>query len=388
MIWWFSGYADLDAEAAERVPLSALDPLVLKLQSLFVASKFISIFSFLFGVGFAIQMRRASERDAGVIPLYVRRMLWLLVFGAAHMLLLWYGDILHLYALLGLLLIAWISRSDRTLIVWGLTFAILVPVVLRAALGGLPYLTGGTMDLVVAFEARWDAVAALREAAYKYGSYFDVVRVNLAEAWAWFSTDDVVTTGAESFGKFLLGFWAGRSGLLLRSPASRTDADRALFKRGLILGLVIGLTCQGIVLLVDLLPTLNFGSWAADVAAEAFWHVGVLAMATFYVCGVLLLFERPAWRSVLFVCAPVGRMALTNYVGQSAICVFLFYGWGLGWYGEIGPTVCLGLTILVFLAQAGVSRWWLNRFRFGPAEWLWRCLTYGRIQPFRSVSTD
>lgn len=390
MVWWFSGYAGLEPEAAARVPMAALDPLVLELQSLFVASKFISIFSFLFGVGFAIQMRRARERGNEVLSLYVRRMLWLLLFGVAHMLLLWYGDILHLYAVFGLLLIAWISRSDRTLVGWGLAFATLVPVAVRAVLTGLPYLSGGELDPATAFVARWDAVAALRHAAYAHGSYAEVVRINLAEAWAWFATDDALRTGAESFGKFLLGFWAGRSGLILRTGEKRTEADRALFRRGVVWGLALGLAGQGIVLGVDHLPMLATwatDSWAADVVLELLWHVGVLAMAMFYVCGIILLFERPLWRGALYVCAPVGRMALTNYLAQSVVCVFLFYGWGLGWYGEVGPTVCVGLTVVVFLAQALASRWWLGRFRFGPAEWLWRCLTYGRMQPFRSPRT-
>jgi uncharacterized protein len=116
----------------------------------------------------------------------------------------------------------------------------------------------------------------------------------------------------------------------------------------------------------------------------ALWRVGVLGMALSYVCGIVLLFRLPAWRRRLQLFAPVGRMALSNYLGQSVIGIFLFYSIGLGWYGRVGPTFSFGLALMVFAAQAAASGWWLQRFRFGPAEWAWRSLTYGRIQPFRS----
>ena len=79
-------------------------------------------------------------------------------------------------------------------------------------------------------------------------------------------------------------------------------------------------------------------------------------------------------------------MALTNYLGQSAVCVFLFYGIGVGWYGEVGPAACVGVTVAMFSAQAASSAWWLHRFRFGPAEWARRRLTYGEPQPLRRTS--
>jgi uncharacterized protein len=115
----------------------------------------------------------------------------------------------------------------------------------------------------------------------------------------------------------------------------------------------------------------------------ALWHTGVLALAMAYVSGIVLLVRRPDWSRTLHVFAPVGRMALTNYLAQSLICIFIFYGIGLGAYGRVGPTAALGISVAVFAAQAAASACWLRRFRFGPAEWAWRSLTYGRMQPFR-----
>jgi uncharacterized protein len=384
MVWWFSGYGSLDAEAAAALPTAAFDAVVVELQWFFVDGKFISIFSFLFGVGFAIQMGRARVRGTEITPVYVRRMLWLLLFGVAHMLFLWYGDILHLYAVLGLLLIGWTHRSDRSLVRWGVVFTVLVPLAIRATLRGLPIITGGTLDLLDGFAAHREAVAALRP-VFEHGAYLDVVRVNVAETWLWLATDDAWKTGAASFGKFLLGFWAARTGILLRAGTDQEGTSRTLLRRGLAWGLAIGVVCQGALLVVERLPAqpLVPETWAADVGLDLLYRVGIPAMALGYVCGIILLFQRPAWRGALHLFAPVGRMALTNYLGQSVICVFIFYGWGLGWYGDVGPTACVGLTVVVFLAQAAASRWWLSRFRFGPAEWAWRRLTYGGPQPLR-----
>jgi uncharacterized protein len=384
-LWFFSGFGDLEPEEVAQLPTVLLDPVVLELETFFVVNKFITIFSFLFGVGFALQMRRASERGAGVNRLYVRRMLWLLAIGVAHAVFVWYGDILHLYAVLGFLLIGWVASSDRALIGWGLAFAVCAPVAARALLWGLPWLTGGVLDPASAFEARSD-VATESHAAFARDSYADVIRANTVDLRAWLTTDDALTTGLASFGKFLLGFWAGRSGILVRASSSHVTADDpalVAMRRGLAWGLAIGVACEGVLLADQAFPALDAKSWGAQVAESALWHAGVLALATSYVCGIVLLCRRPDWGRTLGFLAPIGRMALTNYLGQSVICIFIFYGIGLGWYGRVGPTAALGIAVAVFAAQAAVSAWWLRRFRFGPAEWAWRSLAYGRRQPFR-----
>lgn len=387
LTWYFSGYGDLGPDEATRLPTAAVDPVVLWLGSFFVDRKFISIFCFLFGVGFALQMRRASGSGTGVRRLYVRRMLWLFVCGVAHALLIWYGDILHLYAVLGLLLIGWVARSDRALVGWGLTFALLIPVAAHSVLWGLPILTEGSVDPAAAFSARWKAAAALK-VAFVHGSYTEVIRANVADVWAWLSTDDALTTGLASFGKLLLGFWVGRTSILDRASASPAGTEHpsstvTLMRRGFVWGLALGVVCQGITLADSFVPAAQADSLAARVGEAALWQIGVLALAASYVCGIVLLFRRPACRGFLRMFAPVGRMALTNYIGQSVICIYLFYGCGLGWYGSVGPTAALGVALVVFTAQALVSARWLRLFRFGPAEWVWRSLTYGHRQPLR-----
>jgi uncharacterized protein len=117
--------------------------------------------------------------------------------------------------------------------------------------------------------------------------------------------------------------------------------------------------------------------------AVALWVVAAPALAFTYISVLLLLWQRPVWKRLLSVLAPVGRMALTNYLLQSLICTTLFYSYGFGLYGKVSPSVGLLLTVAIFLVQIPLSAWWLRRFRFGPMEWVWRSLTYGKPQPMR-----
>jgi uncharacterized protein len=115
-------------------------------------------------------------------------------------------------------------------------------------------------------------------------------------------------------------------------------------------------------------------------------EAGILALAFAYLGAlVLLLYRRAASRGILGSLAPVGRMALTNYLTHSVLYFVLFTGVGFGLYGEVGPALCVGLALIIFAARMAVSRWWLARYRFGPAEWVWRTLTYGRMQPRRAL---
>jgi len=120
--------------------------------------------------------------------------------------------------------------------------------------------------------------------------------------------------------------------------------------------------------------------WITTDVEEA----GILGLAFAYLSVLVLLFHRSTtWRRRLGYLAPVGRMALTNYLTQSVLYLILFTGVGFGLYGEVGPAWCVGLAVIIFAAQMAFSAWWLARYRFGPAEWVWRTLTYGQLQPMR-----
>ncbi|RYZ16556.1 MAG: DUF418 domain-containing protein, partial [Myxococcaceae bacterium] len=182
-------------------------------------------------------------------------------------------------------------------------------------------------------------------------------------------------------GRFLLGLLAGRY-LLLQD----VERHRALHRKLLGWGLVLGVLGNGAGVLVQHLRLAGLldpakAHWMFTLSAIQ--ELGYLGLAAFYVAAFALLFQKERWRRWLGVLAPVGRMALTNYLMQTVVSLCLYDGWGLGLIGKLPPSRCVALTLVVFALQIPFSHAWLSRFRFGPAEWLWRSLTYGQRQPMR-----
>jgi uncharacterized protein len=179
-------------------------------------------------------------------------------------------------------------------------------------------------------------------------------------------------------GLFLLGLWAGR-----RRVLENVSAHRAAFRRVTAWGFAVSIPA-------NVALEVARSTWSYQTAAARPWLfpvvtalqvLAVVPLAAAYVSAVVQLLERAAWRERLAAFAPVGRMALTNYLSQTVVCVLVFYGGGL--VGRIDPAPAAGIALAVFAAQVAWSRWWLARFHFGPMEWLWRSLTYRRLQPMR-----
>ena len=226
-----------------------------------------------------------------------------------------------------------------------------------------------------------------RFVALSKGNWLDVIRVN----WT-FNRDEYTSFelgfDAQAYwylsvlSKFLLGFVIGRRKLL-----QNADQHLALFCRALPWTLAIGLLGNaywaGAQCISDVWLPKHPSLWV--VLSWLFVEFSALALSLAYLSALVLLFQRPAWRRSLEYLAPVGRMALTNYLMHSFFFAFLFYSVGLGLLGKVGATGCLLLGLAIFGFQIALSKWWLNRLRFGPVEWLWRSLTYGKIQPMRSA---
>ena len=162
-----------------------------------------------------------------------------------------------------------------------------------------------------------------------------------------------------------------------------------MLRRLLIGGLAIGIPANLVLLssyrAIYETPGIIPEDLAALLTAIAALIVAGPAIATVYLSGAALAWLRPGPKRWLSAVAPVGRMALTNYLLQSIICTTLFYGYGLGLQGKVGITGGVGLALALYAGQVAFSRWWLARHRFGPAEWLWRTLTYGARQPMSSA---
>jgi uncharacterized protein len=349
----------------------------------FVSGKFFTIFSFLFGLGFSVQLMRAEERGASVTGVYARRLAIMILIGLTHMALLWYGDILHVYAILGFLLLAFRRRSDRTLLWMGFLFALVVPPLIGIGQNFLPRLWTSPEAMAAAEAAQKAENVAFRArilSVFSSGSYFDMVRVNPVVYWNTFIGRQMLAFDLGLIGRFLLGFYAGRSRLFHDAPQHRTLWRRVL-GWGLLAG-VLGNGISGALGFLSFTGRISQGSKVPQIAGPIANEIGLVGLAGCYMAAIVLLFQRDRWRRILSLLAPVGQMALSNYLSQSLLGTLVFYGFGLGLLGVERPA-CIVIVFGLFTLQIIWSHLWLARFRFGPVEWVWRSLTYGKAQPMR-----
>jgi len=336
------------------------------------AGKFNSMFSLLFAVGFTIQLERMEQREPGrARMLYLRRLGWLFVFGVIHACVFWPGDILHMYALFGLILLGLRRAPDRVL--WILFGACILFTPLMGVLRVL-FATPEGVQLQVATEQAWEASNNL---AYGQGSFFDGIRERIAEMLFIYSDPDQLRFMASFyvliFTTTLLGLWLGRH-RFFQETARHLETVRTVQWWALGAGLATGTV---------------FGIWDATVTDPRPTPFRVLAMTCFVVCRLSIMIfyvatiiravHNDKWRKRLAPMGVIGRMPLTIYLGETLIATAIFHGWGLGLWGKIGPALDLVFAFAIFfLVLMPFAHWWLRRFSMGPMEYLWRVLTYGR----------
>jgi uncharacterized protein len=379
----FGGRYPIPKEGVAPLLPSPVDTAVHFLYEFMLAGKAMTLFAFLFGLGFALQMGRAQARGAAVLPLYARRLTVLMCLGLLHLFLFWYGDILFLYATSGLLLLLFRDFSSKRIWIWSLVLILGVPLALTMLQRLLPLLALSAETLRTLSQqdrAQAEAFQKQAQAVFEHGSFLETLRTNAAVYMKRLLRAEYLVFVVIPLGKFLLGLLAGRH-RLLQEP----EQHRPLLRRLLGWGLLVGGVSSGAGLAVGAL------SRAGHIPRGTPWlffmptvsELGVLGLAAFYMAGLALLFQRDSWRKGLSVLAPAGQMALTNYLSQSVFNLLLFRGYGLGLGGKLGALACLTLIFCLFWVQVGLSHLWLAHFRFGPAEWLWRSLTYGKAQPMR-----
>jgi uncharacterized protein len=351
------------------LPTAPLDFTLNNVIEWLVVDKANTFFAFLFGLGFYLQMQRLEARGADFDRLYLRRLTVLLVIGLIDNFFLWNWDILHLYALAGFALFAMRKLSTRGLLALGVILA----VVGRTLQKTLVEFTG---------LAQWtglsngdDAASALvRQKISESGDYLALVK-NFYD-WTmvdYLASGMIVGWLIYALGRFLIGAWVGRHGWIARAR-DFLPGWRRLARWTLPLGLIL----EGVATLLAESPLLP------DWEHRAFFtkQVHLLALpvlATGYVSALVVLFHSPRGMRWLAPFAWSGRMALTNYLTQGVIYGFVLFGIGpgLALAGHIGTAALSGIVIVAYAAQIAFSRWWLSRYAYGPAEWVWRALTYG-----------
>ncbi|HWL64111.1 MAG TPA: DUF418 domain-containing protein [Steroidobacteraceae bacterium] len=373
---WFAGFDNTLNEAqVAALTAPAVDQLAETAIDLLFFAKSIGIFTFLFGFGFLLQIHSLRQRDVpGARRVYARRMTGLLALGLAHWVFLWSGEILHVYAIGGFVLLAMERWRTRTLVIVGLLVALLARPVLGRALALLT--TGIGTGFVPG-----DVQLGYRFDTFMSGGLVDVVRIQMREdilpqilTGVWFAA--VV----HALGRFMVGFAVAREGWLQHSERYRPQLAVLV-----VAGIAVGLFAQRDWLLRDWLnrTDLVVGAELNALLGHVFNSLGVLAMTAAYIAGFALAWQCSPARRALMLLVPIGRTALTSYLLQTPLCYLLFCGFGLGLMGRVGPAGCFMLSVLLFVAQVALSHVWLRHFRMGPVEWIWRWWTYRARPPLR-----
>jgi uncharacterized protein len=328
----------------------------------------------LFGAGIILMAGRAEASGRSAKALHFRRMLLLIAFGAMHAYLLWHGDVLVIYGMSGLVVYLFRRRSPRTLLILG--------IVLLAIGSGISLSTGLTLPA-------WPETSR-QQFVETWQPTPESIETELATyrgGW-WGQMDHRVAKSLE-FHTFVFLFWGfWRSGGLML-------IGMALYKLGFFqLHRPLRFSFWAITLaLLAGLPLVGYGihrqfasGWDVTYTfflGNQFNYWGSLFVSFGWLGLVYWLGAATSWGSLTRPLAAVGKTAFSNYILQTLICTTIFYGQGLGLFGRIDRLGQIQIVLGVWVIQLLGSTLWLRRFRFGPLEWLWRSLTYGKVQPFR-----
>lgn len=365
----FSLYTFLPDSATAAMPTAEVDTVVRYLQYIIIDGKFYTIFSLLFGIGFSIILTNAERNNRNGIKIFYRRMLVLFLIGLLHLVCLWAGDILALYAFAGFLLPLFIKVSDRKLITWAVVLLV-IPVALDA---GVEFL---------GWNPAAPAIAATNHFHGKFGitpdnfpvwlaesrTYLDVLKFNIAGSFIRLQEFIDGNRLFKVLGLFLLGLYIGRKGIY-----AKLDENRSLLRKTMKYGFLIGLPAT----LLYAWSAMNGRPFGLTIHS-AIYTVSVVPFAFFYISAICLWYLKNKERNVYKIFAAPGRMALTNYLMQSVFGMVIFYGIGFGFGARTGLVYVELIAAAVFGLQILYSLLWLRYNHFGPLEWCWRMLTYGK----------
>ena len=368
----FALYTFLKPEAVAAMPTAGADRWVRFLQYVFVDGKFYTIFSLLFGIGFSIIIANAMRRGASGFSIFYRRMAILLGIGFVHLMFIWSGDILMLYALMGMVLPVFRHCSDRKLLSCAAVL-LAVPVAIDFACEAAGVnLSAGVVGLQQYYCAKYgitdDNFAYWLRDAESYGGVFQfLIQGALVRVQEFIDGNRYFKV----LGLFLIGFCIGR-----RRMYAHIGMRRRLLRKVAFAGFGVGLPLS----VVYAWSAVSGHPWG-NAMHSLLYLVSVYIVGFAYVAAICLLYlKRPGAKALRLLAAP-GRMALTNYIGQSVWGMAIFYGVGLGLGASVGLSFVALIAVGVWLVEAVFSRLWLRYFNFGPLEWVWRMLTYGRRFP-------
>src|SRR5688572_23839301 len=378
-IFGFTGWGFLTQSMREGLPTWPADGIVGLSELTFINGKFYSLFSLLFGIGFSIILIHNEQKGINPLRIFYRRLLILLIIGAGHLFLLWEGDILVLYALIGMLLPLFRKCSDKTLLILA-ALLILSPILIDCINILFKSKPGDYIESIAMNIDKKNGVptdSTYSQYLFKEGSGLKEWR-NWQESGYLYRYSYILDSNRipKVLGLFLLGFYAGRKMLY-----ANLEEYISLFKKlrlwGFVIGIPAGIACTYFEV---------FGKGIPDpmgLGHTFFYAISVVPLSLAYASVICLHWIKKKGNSKLKVLAPVGRMALTNYLMQTIIGITLYYGVGFGFGGNIGPAIFIPIGLAVYAFQILYSNLWFKYFNYGPMEWIWRQLTYWKKLPLR-----
>jgi uncharacterized protein len=377
----FSGYAFISAEEKQDMLWAEADHIFNWIHIVFFSAKFYTLFSLLFGIGFAILLVRAMQNNRPFLSFFSRRLFILFIIGLIHLWAIWYSDILVFYALCGFLMIAFRKFSNT-----GLLIASMVLLILTALHAWYIHTSGGgyTEAIYKELSQKWQE-AQLPRAPSEYDTFRmpDIAEVIRDKSWSTVARFNAIGPWLRIYlisydarilrilAIFLLGFWTGRQIL-----QHQIHENKIFLTRTALISWAVGLPIN--IFFVE--GDASLGENSLRVPLEnIITSIGYIALALAYASSFALLYLS-RWRKALAsTFSGVGKTALTNYILQSILGILIFYSAALGWGEFSGSTIITLVVLVVFILQVLASNYWMGKFRFGPLEWIWRTLTYGKF---------
>ena len=380
-IFGFTGWGFLTLSMREALPTWPADGIVGLSELTFINGKFYSLFSLLFGIGFSIILIRNEQKGINPLKIFYRRLFILLIIGAGHLFLLWEGDILVLYALIGMLLPLFRKCSDKTLLILA-GLLILSPILIDCINILFKSKPGDYIESIAMNIDKNNGVptdSTYSQYLFKNGSGFKEWR-NWQEAGYLYRYSYILDSNRipKVLGLFLLGFYAGRKMIY-----ANLEKYVSLFKKLRLWGFVIGIPAAIACTYFEI-----FGKGIPEpegLGHTFFYAISVVPLSLAYASVICLRWIKKKGNSKLKVLAPLGRMALTNYLMQTIIGITLYYGVGFGFGGNTGPAIFIPVGLAVYALQILYSNLWFKYFNYGPMEWIWRQLTYWKRLPLRKT---
>ena len=372
-LFGFTGWGFLKQPMRESLPTWPADGILGLLELSFVQGKFYSLFSLLFGTGFSIILVRNEQKGINPLKIFYRRLLVLLLIGAGHLFLLWEGDILFLYALVALILPLFRKCSDKALLIWAAAL-IASPILIDVVKVLSNIKTGSFLETIALSIDKQSGITDenFGQYLYKDGSGWQEWRNWQASGYFWRYSYIIESNRIPKvLGMFLLGFYAGRK-MIYASLENYVSLLKKIRRWGFIIGIPSSMAMTYFEIDERAVPN------ASGLFDTLFYALGVVPLSLAYVSAICLYWVKKKGNNKWRILAPVGRMALTNYLMQTILGIAIFYGVGFGLGGNIGPVFFIPIGIGIYLLQIAYSNWWMKHFNYGPFEWIWRMLTYGK----------